>query len=179
MSECSLLQTTTKKHGSWVESFHTITLPYKKFLGYDRGDKKGDPPVVNEEQAEVVRRIYSLFMDGKTHYQIAGILTSEGIPRPAGKSRWGVSTVASILTNEKYRGSARLQKTFTVDYLTKRVKKNEGEVPQYYVEQSHEAIIDPDEWDAVQEEILRRKEIGRAYSGISVLGAKIVCGGWY
>ncbi len=76
----------------------------------------------------------------------------------------------------------RTQKTFTVDFLTKKKKLNEGEVPQYYIEQSHEAIIEPEEWDAVQDEIRRRKSLGRAYSGISVLGAKIVCGdcgGWY
>ena len=74
------------------------------------------------------------------------------------------------------------QKKFTVDFLTKKQKVNEGEIPQYYIEESHEAIIDPSEWDAVQDEIKRRKSIGRAYSGKSVLSAKIVCGDcgeWY
>ena len=74
------------------------------------------------------------------------------------------------------------QKCFTTDFLTKKRKKNEGEVPQYYVENSHEAIIDPEEWDAVQEELARRKAIGNAYTGNSVLSAKIKCGdcgGWY
>ncbi len=65
---------------------------------------------------------------------------------------------------------------FTVDFLTKKTKANEGEVPQYYIEHSHEAIIDPQEWDAVQDEFRRRKEIGKAYSGKSVLSCKLICG---
>jgi DNA invertase Pin-like site-specific DNA recombinase len=159
-----------------------VSLPYKHFLGYERGENKDDPPVVNPEQAEIVRRIYALYMSGKTPCGIARILTADGCLTPTGKAEWHTSTVESILTNEKYRGSARLQKKFTVDFLTKKQKVNEGEVPQYYIDQSHEAIIDPVEWDAVQDEIKRRKEIGRAYSGKSILSAKIVCGDcgeWY
>ena len=74
------------------------------------------------------------------------------------------------------------QKCFTTDFLTKSRKVNEGEVPQYYIEHSHEAIIIPEEWDAVQDELARRKHIGNAYSGKSVFGAKIKCGdcgAWY
>ena len=101
---------------------------------------------------------------------------------PAGKTNWQKSTIESILSNEKYRGSALLQKEFTTDFLTKKRKVNEGEVPQYYIEHSHEAIIEPEEWDAVQEELRRRKDIGKAYSGKSVLASKVVCadcGHWY
>lgn len=159
-----------------------VTLPYKHFLGYEHGPQKDDPPVVNHDQAIVVRRIYQLFMSGKTPYGIATQLTSEGLPTPAGKQRWHTTTVQSILTNEKYRGSARLQKRFTTDFLTGTMKWNEGEVPQYYIEHSHEPIIDPVEWDAVQDEIERRHAIGQAYSGGSVFSAKIVCGccgRWY
>ena len=159
-----------------------ITLPYKQFLGYDHGPKKDDPPVVNPEQATIVRRIYREFMAGKTIGAIARELTADGIPSPSGKPKWSASTVNSILQNEKYRGSALLQKCFTTDFLTKKRKINEGEVPQYYIEHSHEAIIDPDEWEAVQEEIKRRKAIGRAYSSASIFSAKIKCGdcgGWY
>ena len=159
-----------------------VTLPYKQFLGYEHGENKDDPPVINEEQAKLVRRIYSMFMHGQTPGKIARTLTNEKTPTPSGKQMWRATTINSILTNEKYRGSARLQKKFTVDFLTKTMKKNEGEVPQYYIEHSHEAIIDPIEWDAVQDEVKRRKEIGRAYSSKSVLSAKIVCGDcgeWY
>lgn len=159
-----------------------VSLPYKQFLGYERGESKDDPPVVNPEQAVLVRRIYRTFMEGKTTGAIARELTAEGVPTPAGKIKWQASTIKSILQNEKYRGSALLQKCFTTDFLTKKQKVNEGEVPQYYIEHSHEAIIDPMEWDAVQDEIKRRKQIGKAYSGTSVFSAKLVCGdcgGWY
>ena len=74
------------------------------------------------------------------------------------------------------------QKSFTTDFLTKTMKKNEGEVPQYFIEKSHEAIIEPEQWDAVQDEVQRRKSIGKAYSGKSVFSAKIICGDcgeWY
>lgn len=81
-----------------------------------------------------------------------------------------------MLSNEKYKGDALLQKRFTVDFLMKKMKANEGEVPQYYVEHSHEAIISPIEWDMVQAEIARRKALGRAYSGNSVFSSKLVCG---
>ena len=124
-----------------------ISLPYKSFLGYERGENKDAPPVVNPEQAKLVRRIYTMYMCGQTSGMIARTLTGEGIPTPARKERWQASTIESILTNEKYRGSALLQKKFTVDFLTKKQKVNEGEVQQYYIEHSHEAIIDPVEWD--------------------------------
>lgn len=149
-------------------------LPYKQFLGYERGEN-GLPKIV-ESEAKIVRRIYSMFIDGKTASTIARILTDEGIPTPAGKSKWQSSTVRSILTNEKYKGAARLQKEFTVDFLTKKRKVNEGEVKQFYIEHSHEAIIDPQEFELVQLEMTRRDKIGRAYSGNSVFSTRIICG---
>ena len=113
-----------------------VNLPYKQFLGYRKGPD-GFPEVV-EDEAVIVRRIYSMFMAGKTPYLIAKALTEDDIPTPAGKAKWGTTTVASILTNEKYKGAALLQKCFTVDFLNKTKKVNEGEVPQYYIEKSHE-----------------------------------------
>ena len=151
-----------------------VSMPYKCFVGYRRGED-GTPEVVPEE-AEIVRRIYSMYLQGKAVGAIANQLTKENIPSPAGKSKWATSTVQSILTNEKYKGDALLQKTFTVDFLQKKVKKNEGEVPKYYVEQSHEAIIDPIEFELVQQEIARRTAIGKRYSGQSILSARIICG---
>ena len=151
-----------------------VSLPYSHFLGYRKG-ADGLPEIVPEE-AETVRWIYSLFLSGKTTSSIASFLTREGIPTPAGKKRWAASTVESILKNEKYKGDALLQKTFTVDFLTKKQKKNEGEVPQYYVEGNHPAIIDPAEWKLVQRELERRKAIGRSYSGNSFFSSRLVCG---
>lgn len=151
-----------------------VNLPYKRFLGYEKG-ADGLPKIV-ESEAAIVRRIYSLFIDGKTTGAIARILTDEGVPTPAGKSKWQSTTIRSILTNEKYKGAALLQKRFTVDFLTKKQKVNEGEVKQYYIEHSHEAIIDPQEFELVQLEMSRRDKIGRAYSGNSVFSTRIICG---
>lgn len=155
-----------------------VSFAYSSFLGYDRnpGEEKCLPPVINPEQAEIVKRIYRDFMAGKTAWMIAKELTADGIKTPRGKDKWPVSTLESILTNEKYKGAAILQKRFTTDFLTKTMKVNEGEVPQYYVENSHEAIIQPEEWEDVQKEIARRRSLGRRYSGSSILGARIVCG---
>lgn len=150
-----------------------VSLPYKQFLGYEKGED-GFPKIVPEE-AEIIRLIYSLFMEGKTPTTIAKVLKQAGIPTPAGKSKWLSGVIQSILTNEKYKGSAKLQKRFTVDFLQKKMKVNEGEVPQYYVENSHEAIIAPDEWEAVQAEMQRRKALGTKYSGNSVLATRLVC----
>ena len=151
-----------------------VSLPYKQFLGYRKGED-GFPEVVPEEAA-IVRRIYTRFMAGLTPGAIARELTADGIPTPAGKQRWPTSTVESILQNEKYKGAALLQKCFTVDFLTKKKKINEGEVPQYYVEHSHEPIITPEEFDKVQAEFERRKRISRRYSGKSIFSSRIVCG---
>ena len=150
-----------------------VSMPYKHFLGYRKGED-GQPAIV-EEEAAVVRLIYRLFLEGKTQAGICKYLESLGIPSPSGKATWSKTTVTSILTNEKYKGDALLQKSFTVDFLEKKMKPNEGEVPQYYVEKSHPHIIEPDEWDHVQAEFARRKALGKTYSGKSVLSAKLVC----
>lgn len=125
-----------------------FTVPFKRFLGYDRGENGG--LVINEEQAVIVRRIYVMFLQGNTPYAIAKALTEDNIPTPGGKTLWRRNVVKSILTNEKYRGDALMQKVFTVDYLTKRKKKNTGEVTRYYAEGSHEPIIPPYIFDEVQ-----------------------------
>lgn len=151
-----------------------VTMPFKHFLGYDRGED--GVPVINEKEAEVVRLIYSLFLHGKTAVGICRHLESLNIPTPSGKSKWRQSTVMSILKNEKYKGDALLQKKFTVDFLTKKQKVNEGEVPQYYVEGSHPAIISVIDFDMVQSEITRRQGLGRSYSGTSIFSSKLICG---
>ena len=150
-----------------------VHLAYKRFLGYEKGED-GRPTIV-ESEAKIVQLIYRLFLDGKSQASICRCLEDLGIPSPGGKEKWSKTTVTSILQNEKYKGDALLQKSFTVDFLEKRMKPNEGEVPQYYVEGSHPAIVDPDEWELVQAEFTRRKSLGRAYSGKSVLSAKLVC----
>ena len=151
-----------------------VSMPYGQFLGYRKG-ADGLPEIVPEE-AEVVRTIYRMFIEGKSANSIAKYLTRQGIPTPAGKQIWQCATVESILKNEKYKGAALLQKKFTVDFLQKKMKVNEGEVPQYYVEHSHAAIIDPEEWDRVQLEMARRKNNARRTYCNGPFAAKLVCG---
>lgn len=151
-----------------------VSLPYRRFLGYRRGEN-GLPEIVPEE-AVVVRLIYRLFLYGKSPSAIANYLTDEGIPTPGGKTKWRSKVVESILTNEKYKGDARLQKKFTVDFLTKKQKVNEGEVPQYYVENSHPAIIEPEIFDLVQYEFKQRQADGRWTSCAHPFSGKIICG---
>ena len=151
-----------------------VSVPFGRFLGYDRGEH--GELIVNEKEAETVREIYRLFLSGLTPHGIGKELTSRGIPTPGGKVKWTASTVKSILTNEKYKGDALLQKTFTPDYLTKKTKKNDGQIPQYYVENSHPAIVTPEMYDAVQAEMERRQATKTRYSGVDILASKIICG---
>jgi len=151
-----------------------VAFSYGQFLGYEKGED-GLPQIV-DSQAAIVRQIYAMFLEGKTYRTIADTLTAQGIPTPRGKHQWSVSTVVSILRNEKYKGCALLQKTFTVDFLTKAKKVNEGEVPQYYVENSHPAIISPETFDLVQSEMKKRKSIRRQINNNSPFAAKIICG---
>ena len=151
------------------------SVAFSWFLGYDKDFK------INEEQAATVRLIYRLFISGLSFYAITKELESRGIKSPSGKDRWHISTVKSILTNEKYRGDALLQKQYTTDFLQKKRKTNNGEIPQYYVEEHHEAIIPPAQFYFVQSELARREHNGR-YSGVSIFSNKIkcgCCGGWY
>ena len=148
---------------------------YSTFLGYDKYFK------INEEQAKIVRLIYKLFLGGRSFYAITKELEKRGIKSPSGKDKWYISTVRSILTNEKYRGDALIQKEYTADFLDKTRRKNTGEIPQYYVEEHHEAIIPPDLFDFVQTEI-KARENGGKHSGVSIFANKIkcgCCGGWY
>jgi len=108
------------------------------------------------------------------------MLTAEEIPTPAKKAVWPNSTVLSILTNEKYKGDALLQKSFTTDFLTKKSKINEGELPQYYVENSHPGIVSHEVHELVQYELRRRSEqktrkTGQTRNGRACFSNRIVC----
>lgn len=150
-----------------------VHLAYKNFLGYKKG-ANGKLEII-EEEAKIVRLIYSLFIKGKTAGWIANYLTKNNIKTPARKDKWQKSTVDSILTNEKYKGDALLQKTFTVDFLEKKMKKNEGEIPQYYVENSHPAIISPEVFDLAQHEFRKRKNVKGYKTGGGCFSGKIIC----
>ena len=157
-----------------------VTVPFNRFLGYDRGPDGN--LVVNPEQAVIVQQIYAMFLQGMSYHGIAKKLTADGIPTPGGKDKWSISTVRSILSNEKYKGDALLQKVYTVDFLSKKKKVNEGEVPQYYVEGNHPAIIEPSVFDSVQALMKARRPGRNRNSCVGVFSGKIKCGdcgSWY
>ena len=134
-----------------------ISVNHNKFMGYTK-DENGELIIVPEE-AEIVRRIFRLFLEGSSYVQIAKILESEGIFTVTGKTDWHPSVIDHMLSNEKYMGDALLQKTYTVDFLTKKRVKNQGIVPQYYVQDNHEAIIPKELYYRVQEEKARRASL--------------------
>lgn len=150
-----------------------VSMPYGGFLGYKKGED-GTPEVVPEE-ANIVRRIYKDFLYGMSYSAIAKSLTEDKILTPRGKSVWSESTVRSILNNEKYKGDALLQKSYVSDFLTKKSKKNRGELPQYYVENSHEAIISDEVFDMAQIEIRRRKKKKGNGSSVNIFSSKLIC----
>ena len=150
-----------------------VSMAYGQFLGYEKGPD-GKPKIV-ETEAKIVRQIYHQFLRGMSFNQIAKHLTTQGVPTPRNKGIWRVSTVMSILQNEKYMGDAILQKTFTVDYLSKKAKRNQGELPKYHVKNSHPAIVDPEIYDLVQYEIARRAD-GPVKNGLGVFARQVVCG---
>ncbi|EHI69948.1 recombinase family protein [Streptococcus ictaluri] len=146
-----------------------VSFGYAHVLGFKVAENGGFD--IDEDEAKIVRYIFGLFLQGENPNSIARILTEKGIPTPAGKKLWSYSTVKSMLQNEKYKGDALLQKSFTVDYLTKQKKKNEGELPQYYVENNHRAIIDKATFDLVQLELQKTHNRNK----VSFCG-KVICG---
>ena len=137
-----------------------VIVNHSKFMGYTK-DKDGNLIIVPEE-AEVVRRIFRLFLEGNSSYRIKQILEADGIRTATGNTVWQATVIDKMLVNEKYMGDALLQKTYTVDFLTKKKVMNKGIVPQYYVEDDHEPIIPKELFHRVQEEKARRASIYRA-----------------
>ena len=121
---------------------------------YGYAYKRGELTVIPEE-AEVVRMIFADYLSSMGRNAIMKKLDRLGAPTKTG-ARWSESTIASILSNEKYIGDMCLQKGFTADHISKRRKTNNGELPKFYVEGTHEAIIDKSTFEAVQTEIARR-----------------------
>lgn len=162
-----------------------VSFAYSNFLGYTKG-ADGQIQIVPEE-AETVRIIYDRYLKGDSLKVIADYLTNQGILTPMKKQKWSSQGIRSILSNEKYAGDALLQKTYTVDFLSKKVKANNGERPKYYVENNHPAIIDRNTFNRVQEELARRsgkrkvKFVGTKteqgkYSSKYALTELLVCG---
>ena len=158
-----------------------VQVNHKRFLGYTKDENK--QLVIDPEGAEVVKRIYREYLEGASLLQIARGLEADGILTAAGKAKWRPETLKKILQNEKYIGDALLQKTYTVDFLSKKRVKNNGIVPQYYVENSHEPIIPRELFMQVQEEMVRRANLRggkdgkkRVYSSKYALSSIVYCG---
>ncbi len=158
-----------------------VQINHNRFLGYTK-DTDGNL-VIDPEQAEVVKRIYREYLEGFSMDKIAAGLEADGILTGAGGTRWHTSTINKILRNEKYIGDALLQKTYTTDFLNKTRVKNNGLMPQYYVEGNHEAIIPKEIYMRVQEELVRRRVVKtsangkkRSYSCNHCFSQIVICG---
>ena len=158
-----------------------VQVNHNRFLGYTK-DEDGHL-IIEPVEAEVVKRIYREYLEGASLLQICRSLKADSILTAANKPHWRPETVKKILQNEKYIGDALLQKTYTVDFLTKKRVKNNGIVPQYYVENSHEAIIPRELFMQVQEEMVRRANLRggkdgkkRVYSSKYALSSIVYCG---
>ena len=161
-----------------------VPIQYSKLLGYRKGSD-GKPEVVPEE-ARIVKQIYRWYIDGYSLAQIRQELAKREVPSPGGAAQWSTGTIKSVLSNEKYIGDALMQKTYTLDCISKKVKRNNGEYPMIYVENHHEPIISREVFRWVQEEMARRTSKRRVqqknvkteqgkYSGVYALSEKLVC----
>ena len=130
-----------------------VAINTTRFLGYDK-NKNGEL-VINPGQAKVVRRIFDDYIGGKGSFVIAKDLNAEGIETVSG-GMWHSSTILGILRNEKYKGDAKLQKTFSKDHLRKKKCVNHGEIDSYYIENNHPPIIPRDVWEEAQRQIVLR-----------------------
>ena len=161
------------------------TIQYKYLYGYRKGDD-GKPEII-PDQAEVVRKIYDLFLSGTPVRGIQEYLNANSVPNINGEPKWARSAIDSILTNEKYCGDVLLQKTYIDDCINKKVKKNTGQLPMYLVQNHHEGIISRETFDAAQAELARRSAgkspskknapTGRSrYSSKYALSDRLYCG---
>ena len=177
------------KNVSWGihQSFKNGNVPmqYKRLLGYEKG--KNDKPKIVPEEAEIVKEIYRQYLDGMSLNMIVGRLNEKGLTTKGNNSPYRKEVVQRILTNEKYTGDALLQKTYVTDCITKKTRKNNGELPMYLVKNHHEPIISHSDFNRVQEEMARRSakrkiadkltktEQGK-YSAKYALSELLICG---
>lgn len=153
-------------------------------LGYRKGED-GEPEIV-EEEAKYIRAIFNMYLDGKSLDQIKSYLEGEGVLTKTGKNVWNKCIIQAILTNERYCGDLLMQKTFTENCITKKVKKNRGEMPKYLIRDNHPAIITHATFKMAQMEMARRGSVRKKadsgiteqgkYSGKFALTDILVCG---
>lgn len=155
-----------------------ISINHNRFMGYTK-DEDGKL-IIKEDEAEIVRRIYREYLEGASLQDICSELEKDGILTGAGKKHWRPETVKKMLCNEKYIEDALLQKTYTISPITKERVANKGDIPQYYVENNHEAIIPKDLFMQVKEEMVRRAHMKagskcRVYSSKYALSSMVFC----
>ena len=137
-----------------------VSVNHKKFMGYTK-DENGELIIVPEE-AEIVKRIFRMYLEGSSILEITRALEADKVKTATGKDKWHFGVIEKMLVNEKYMGDALMQKTYTVDFLTKKRVKNNGIVPQYYIEDNHEGIIPKELYYKVQEEKARRSSLSKS-----------------
>lgn len=152
--------------------------------GFRKGQDGGVE--IDEEKAAVIRQIARWFLDGDSLHAIVTKLSEHHIPSPKGKDTWNTPTIRSILSNEKYKGDALLQKTYRPSLFSDRAVQNDGDLPKYYVEGVLPRILEPEVFDRIQEELAKRgakrptsekakTPFGR-YSGKYALSTLVMCG---
>lgn len=129
---------------------------------------------VEPSEAKIVVEIFNKYLSGKGYLSIAHELNNAGIKTRFG-NKWSMEAISCTLRNYTYTGNLILQKTFRENHITKKRRINKGELKKYHVENSHEPIINPIEFEWVQVEIQRRKELGKKYSGKSIFSTKLIC----
>lgn len=162
-----------------------VSFQFERIYGYERGEN--NEPQIVPEQAEIVRRIFQSYLDGKSIVAIRQMLKDDHIHTGSGKDEWSISVLQYMLKNEKYCGDVLMQKTFVQDCLSKKLVPNDGQLPKYLIKNHHEAIISRELFELVQTEMARRtalrRSIGKAeqvqqsrYNGKYVLTGKVICG---
>ena len=152
-----------------------------RFLGYDKNED--GELVINEKEAELVRRVFMEYLEGKSYNAIAKGLSKDKIKTVTGNEKWWDSTISGMLENEKYYGNALLQKTITVDFLNHKRKANKGQAQKFMVNENHPPIIDKEMFDKVQDEkerraLLRGNLVGdrHKYTSKYPFSGKVFCG---
>lgn len=161
-----------------------VSFQFERMYGYERGEN--NTPHIVPEQAEVVRRIFQSYLDGKSAAAICQMLKDDNVLTSEGKEKWSISAIQYILKNEKYCGDVLMQKTFVQDCLSKKSAPNHGQLPKYLLKDHHEAIISHEIFDLTQTEIARRSSLRKStgktgelqpskYNGKYALTGRVFC----
>ena len=161
-SQCIMAEATSKQNSDYQKwairnRFKDGVPTYFRIYGYKMVDHQLH---VVPEEAEVIKRIFEMFLSGMGQERIVRQLVNEGVPGPLG-NKWRRLSVSRVLRNERYTGDLLMQKWYRVDHLSKLDKRNKGNLPQYLVPDAHEAIIEKDVFERTQEEIARRAKVAK------------------